>query len=129
VVASNLFGDILADLGAALMGSLGLAPSANLNIDGDLPSMFEPVHGSAPDITGQGIANPMAQLLSGALMLRHLGAEQAADRLEGAVRQALRDPGARTPDIGGAATTLEAADAVKSALSAAPDPAEQGEPQ
>jgi tartrate dehydrogenase/decarboxylase/D-malate dehydrogenase len=129
VVASNLFGDILADLGAALMGSLGLAPSANLNIDGDLPSMFEPVHGSAPDITGQGIANPMAQLLSAAMMLRHLGAELAASRLERAVRHALLDPAARTPDVGGAATTIEAANAVKSALSEAPDPVEQGDSQ
>jgi tartrate dehydrogenase/decarboxylase/D-malate dehydrogenase len=116
VVASNLFGDILADLGAALMGSLGLAPSANLNLDGDLPSMFEPVHGSAPDITGRGIANPMAQLLSAALMLRHLGADSSAARLERAVRQALRDPAARTPDIGGTASTLEAAAAVNAAL-------------
>jgi tartrate dehydrogenase/decarboxylase / D-malate dehydrogenase len=122
IVASNLFGDVLADLGAALMGSLGLAPSANLNLDGDLPSMFEPVHGSAPDITGQGIANPMAQLLSAALMLRHLGAGTAAARLERAVRRALRDPAARTPDIGGAATTVEAAMAVKDALSSAPEP-------
>jgi tartrate dehydrogenase/decarboxylase/D-malate dehydrogenase len=126
VVASNLFGDILADLGAALMGSLGLAPSANLNIDGDLPSMFEPVHGSAPDITGQGIANPMAQLLSAAMMLRHLGAENAATRLERAVRQALRDPTARTPDVGGAATTIEAARAVGTALVSAPDTSEEG---
>jgi tartrate dehydrogenase/decarboxylase/D-malate dehydrogenase len=118
IVASNLFGDILADLGAALMGSLGLAPSANLNIDGDLPSMFEPVHGSAPDISGRGIANPMAQLLSAALMFRHLGAENAAARLERAVRAALREPGARTPDIGGTATTIEAASAVKAALGA-----------
>lgn len=124
IVASNLFGDVLADLGAALMGSLGLAPSANLNLDGDLPSMFEPVHGSAPDITGRGIANPMAQLLSAALMLRHLGAEAAAARLERAVRQALRDPASRTPDIGGAATTIEAAMTVTSELSSAQDPAE-----
>ncbi|HTW20946.1 MAG TPA: isocitrate/isopropylmalate family dehydrogenase [Mycobacteriales bacterium] len=119
IVASNLFGDILADLGAALMGSLGLAPSANLNIDGDLPSMFEPVHGSAPDITGRGIANPMAQLLSAALMLRHLGAEAAADRLERAVRLALSTSAGRTPDVGGTATTIEAARAVSAALAAA----------
>ena len=124
VVASNLFGDILADLGAALMGSLGLAPSANLNIDGDLPSMFEPVHGSAPDITGRGVANPMAQLLSAAMMLRHLGAENAAARLERAVREALRNPAARTPDIGGPASTIEAAQAVRSALESADEPAE-----
>jgi tartrate dehydrogenase/decarboxylase/D-malate dehydrogenase len=106
VVASNLFGDILTDLGAIVTGSLGLAPSANLALDGDAPSMFEPVHGSAPDIAGQGVANPLATVRSVALLFDHLGESAAATRLEDAVAAQLADPDApRTPDLGGDAGT------------------------
>ncbi|WP_101297003.1 isocitrate/isopropylmalate dehydrogenase family protein [Halegenticoccus soli] len=102
VVASNLFGDILTDIGAIVSGSMGLAPSANVNVDGDYPSMFEPVHGSAPDITGQGVANPLATVLSGAMLFSHLGEDAAADALWDAVADQLADPDApRTPDLGG----------------------------
>src|SRR6201997_3629373 len=89
VVASNLFGDILSDLGAAVVGSIGLAPSANLNPERQSPSMFEPVHGSAPDIAGKGIANPIAQIWSGAMMLRHFGETEAADAIEKAIEDVL----------------------------------------
>jgi tartrate dehydrogenase/decarboxylase/D-malate dehydrogenase len=112
VVASNLFGDILTDLSAAITGSLGLAPSANLNPARTFPSMFEPVHGSAPDIAGRGIANPMATLLAGAQMLEFLGATAAATLVERAVTEALTDRGVLTPDLGGSATTEAVADAV-----------------
>jgi len=106
VVASNLFGDILTDLGAIVTGSLGLAPSANIALDGDAPSMFEPVHGSAPDIAGQGIANPLATVRSVAMLFDDLGESTAATRLEDAVAAQLADPGApRTPDLGGDAGT------------------------
>ena len=107
VVGSNLFGDILSDLGAALMGGIGLAASANINTVGDAPSMFEPVHGSAPDIAGKGIANPTGQILSGALMLRHLGQETAAAELEGALVRAVAGPAGHTRDVGGDATTQD----------------------
>src|SRR5205814_7077677 len=100
VVGSNLFGDILSDLGAAVVGSMGLAPSANLNPEREYPSMFEPVHGSAPDIAGRGIANPTAQIWSGAMMLRHLEEDQAADKIERAIAAVLAKPDIRTPDIG-----------------------------
>ncbi len=105
VVGSNLFGDILSDLGAAVVGSMGLAPSANLNPEREYPSMFEPVHGSAPDIAGKKIANPVAQIWSGAMMLDHLGEQEAARAVENAVFRVLsrRDP--LTPDIGGNAST------------------------
>ncbi|ESP90181.1 isocitrate/isopropylmalate dehydrogenase family protein [Candidatus Halobonum tyrrellensis] len=113
LVASNLFGDILTDVGAIVSGSMGLAPSANLNVDGDYPSMFEPVHGSAPDIAGEGVANPLATLLSGAMLFDHLGESDAADALEGAVADQLADPDApRTPDLGGSAGTEEVAEDV-----------------
>ncbi|MFC4360369.1 isocitrate/isopropylmalate dehydrogenase family protein [Halobium salinum] len=106
VVASNLFGDILTDLGAIVTGSMGLAPSANVNVEGDYPSMFEPVHGSAPDIVGQGVANPLATVLSGAMLFDHLGEEAAGERLRGAVADQLADGDApRTPDLGGDAGT------------------------
>jgi len=85
VVGSNLFGDILSDLGPAVVGSIGIAPSANLNPEKEYPSCFEPVHGSAPDIAGKGIANPIGQIWSGAMMLRHLGVPEAADAVEGAI--------------------------------------------
>jgi len=106
VVASNLFGDVLTDLGAIVTGSLGLAPSANIALDSDAPSMFEPVHGSAPDIAGQGIANPLATVRSVAMLFDHLGESAAATRLEDAVATQLADPGApQTPDLGGDAGT------------------------
>jgi tartrate dehydrogenase/decarboxylase / D-malate dehydrogenase len=107
VVGSNLFGDILSDLGPAVVGSIGIAPSANLNPEKEFPSMFEPVHGSAPDIAGKGIANPIGQIWSGAMMLRHLGQEQAADAIESAISAVLEKEKVRTADIGGKASTKE----------------------
>ncbi|MFU8840981.1 MAG: tartrate dehydrogenase [Nitriliruptoraceae bacterium] len=121
VVASNLFGDILTDLGAAVVGSIGIAPSANLNPEGDHPSMFEPVHGSAPDIAGQGIANPIGQLWSAALMVEHLGQAEAADALLGAIETVLV-AGVRTPDLGGTATTEDVTNAITDALTGAVAP-------
>jgi len=115
VVASNLFGDILTDLSAAVVGSPGLAPSANLNPPRRFPSMFEPVHGSAPDIAGQGVANPMAAILTGALMFEQLGHPDAAQALERAVREALAG-GVRTQDLGGTISTGAAAAAVAGQL-------------
>ena len=112
VVGSNLFGDILSDLGPAVVGSIGIAPSANLNPERDFPSMFEPVHGSAPDIAGKGIANPVGQIWSGALMLRHLGEEQAANAVETSIAQVLRTAKARTPDIGGTSSTREMGESI-----------------
>jgi tartrate dehydrogenase/decarboxylase / D-malate dehydrogenase len=105
IVASNLFGDILTDLSAAITGSLGLAPSANLNPARTCPSMFEPVHGSAPDIAGRGIANPMATMLAGAMMLDFLGEPEAAARLEQSVIRVLAGGAGLTPDLGGQGTT------------------------
>src|SRR5882762_806842 len=105
VVGSNLFGDILSDLGPAVAGSIGIAPSANLNPERRYPSMFEPVHGSAPDIAGKGIANPIGQIWSGAMMLRHFGEGEAADAIERAIEDVLATPEYRTPDVGGKATT------------------------
>ena len=112
IVGSNLFGDILTDLSAAITGSLGLAPSANLNPSKAFPSMFEPVHGSAPDIAGRGIANPMATILAGAMMLDFLGEEEAAKRTESAVVDVLADGRDLTPDLGGTGTTAGVASAV-----------------
>ncbi len=112
VVGSNLFGDILSDLGPAVAGTIGIAPSANLNPERDYPSMFEPVHGSAPDIMGQGIANPIGQIWSGAMMLRHLGEESAAWAVERAIEQVLSQPKLLTRDMGGKATTEELGKAV-----------------
>ena len=121
VVGSNLFGDILSDLGPAIAGSLGLAPSANLNPEREYPSMFEPVHGSAPDIAGQGIANPIAQIWSGAMMLDHLGQSEAAAAVVGAIARLLAAPDApKTPDLGGAATTKDIAKAIIADLSHQP---------
>lgn len=111
VVASNLFGDILSDLFAALAGSIGIAPSANLNPPGDHPSMFEPVHGSAPDIAGRGIANPVGQMWAAAMMLEHLGEKASSAMLIAAFESALRD-GVRTPDLGGTAGTSDFTGAV-----------------
>ncbi|MGN6146407.1 MAG: tartrate dehydrogenase [Mesorhizobium sp.] len=118
VVASNLFGDILSDLGAAVAGSIGIAPSANLNPEGEFPSMFEPVHGSAPDIAGQGIANPMGQVWSAAMMLDHLGEKVAAAEIMGALESALASSPIRTRDLGGQASTTEFAQEIKSRLGA-----------
>ncbi len=105
VVGSNLFGDILSDLAAAITGSLGLAPSANLNPERSAPSLFEPVHGSAPDIAGQGIANPLAAIRSAAMMLDFLGEQAAARAIDNAVNAHLHEGILRTPDLGGSATT------------------------
>jgi tartrate dehydrogenase/decarboxylase / D-malate dehydrogenase len=118
VVGSNLFGDILSDLGAAVVGSMGLAPSANLNPEREFPSMFEPVHGSAPDIAGKRIANPVAQIWSGAMMLDHLGEKDAARAVEEAIFKVLarRDP--LTPDIGGKAGTQDMGNAIAAEVSA-----------
>jgi tartrate dehydrogenase/decarboxylase/D-malate dehydrogenase len=107
VVGSNLFGDILSDLGPAVVGSIGIAPSANLNPEHEFPSMFEPVHGSAPDIAGKGIANPIGQIWSGAMMLRHLGVAEAGDAIEKAIVDVLQKGEARTADIGGKSSTSE----------------------
>lgn len=112
VVASNLFGDILSDLGSAIVGGLGLSPSANLNPEGDFPSMFEPVHGSAPDIAGKGIANPIAQIWSAALMLEHLGRSDLAVVIVEAIEQVLLNKEVRTPDLGGTSTTSEMGTAI-----------------
>ncbi len=112
VVASNLFGDILTDLGAAICGSMGLAPSGNINPERQYPSMFEPVHGSAPDIVGKGIANPVGQILSGAMMLEFLGEKAAADLVGAAVRAVLAEGRALTPDLGGTARTLDVTGAI-----------------
>jgi tartrate dehydrogenase/decarboxylase/D-malate dehydrogenase len=107
VVGSNLFGDILSDLGAAVAGSLGIAPSASLNPERKFPSMFEPVHGSAPDIAGKGIANPIGQILSGALMVHQLGYPEAARAIEKAVEVAVADKNIKTRDLGGEASTQQ----------------------
>jgi len=112
VVGSNLFGDILSDLGPAIAGTIGIAPSANLNPEREYPSMFEPVHGSAPDIMGKGVANPIGQIWSGAMMLKHLGEEAAAWTLERAIEKVLQEPGLLTRDMGGTATTRELGDAI-----------------
>jgi tartrate dehydrogenase/decarboxylase/D-malate dehydrogenase len=116
VVASNLFGDILTDLGAALQGSLGLGASGNINPERRWPSVFEPVHGSAPDIAGQGLANPLGSVWSAAMMLRHLGDQAGADRIEQAVSTVCRDGRALTRDLGGNARTHEVGDALLEAL-------------
>jgi len=119
VVGSNLFGDILSDLGPAVVGSIGIAPSANLNPEREFPSMFEPVHGSAPDIAGKGIANPIGQIWSGAMMLRHLGATESADAVESAISTVLAQGQVRTPDIGGSASTEELGKSIAARVSGA----------
>ncbi len=116
VVGSNLFGDILSDLGPAVAGTIGIAPSANINPEREHPSMFEPVHGSAPDIAGQGIANPIGQIWSGALMLEHLGHAEAAAAIERAIEAALAEPRLLTRDMGGGATTRELGAAIAEAV-------------
>jgi tartrate dehydrogenase/decarboxylase/D-malate dehydrogenase len=110
VVGSNLFGDILSDLAAGVAGSIGVAPSGNLDPTGTFPSMFEPVHGSAPDIAGKGIANPIGQIWSGAMMLRHFGENNAADAIEETITKMFATSTIRTGDLGGNATTIEVTD-------------------
>jgi tartrate dehydrogenase/decarboxylase/D-malate dehydrogenase len=116
IVATNLHADILSDLAAALAGSIGIAPTANLNPERTFPSMFEPIHGSAFDIVGKGIANPVATFWSGSMMLEHLGQKAAADRLMRAVERVTADPSLHTPDLGGTATTEQVTQAVCEAL-------------
>jgi tartrate dehydrogenase/decarboxylase/D-malate dehydrogenase len=116
LVASNLFGDILTDLSAIVTGSVGLAASANINPERTYPSMFEPVHGSAPDIAGKGSANPLAAILSVKLLLDHLGQTKSALALQNAVAKVLKAGKVRTPDLGGSATTTALGDAVIAAL-------------
>jgi tartrate dehydrogenase/decarboxylase / D-malate dehydrogenase len=120
VVGSNLFGDILSDLGPAVAGTIGIAPSANLNPERKFPSMFEPVHGSAPDIAGKGIANPVGQIWSGAMMLEHLGHPEAAAAVETAFSTVLADSDIRTRDLGGKATTEEMGAAIAATVARVP---------
>jgi tartrate dehydrogenase/decarboxylase/D-malate dehydrogenase len=112
VVASNLFADILSDIAAVITGSMGLAPSANINPEGRYPSLFEPVHGTAPDIAGKGIANPLATILAVAMMLDHLGEQEATRRVEAAVARSLAERRVLTPDLGGRASTAQVGDEV-----------------
>jgi len=116
VVGTNLFGDILSDLGPAVAGSIGIAPSGNINPERAHPSMFEPVHGSAPDIAGKGVANPIAQIWSGAMMLEHLGEAEAARAIVRAFESVIRDGGPRTRDLGGNAGTKDVGEAVAAAV-------------
>jgi tartrate dehydrogenase/decarboxylase/D-malate dehydrogenase len=116
VVGSNLFGDILSDLGPACTGTVGIAPSGNINPDRDMPSLFEPVHGSAPDIAGKGIANPIGQIWSAAMMLEHLGEDEAAAAIVTAIEHVLSEPGLRTGDLRGKANTVACGKAVADAL-------------
>jgi len=113
IVASNLFGDILSDLGPATAGTIGIAPSGNINPERTFPSLFEPVHGSAPDIYGKNIANPVGQIWSGAMLLEHLGYPQAGKAIVQAIEQCLQS-GPRTPDVGGKAKTEDMGRAIAS---------------
>ncbi len=118
VVGSNLFGDILSDLGPATTGTIGIAPSANISPDGKHPSLFEPVHGSAPDIAGKGIANPIGQIWAGAMMLEHLGFTEASDTIVASIEDVLSSKKNRTPDLNGTATTSSCSnEVIKSILS------------
>jgi tartrate dehydrogenase/decarboxylase/D-malate dehydrogenase len=116
IVASNLFGDILTDIGSAISGSLGIAPGANISPERQYPSMFEPIHGSAPDIAGKGIANPIGAIWAGAMMLDHLGHRDVHDCILGAVERVVASGAVRTPDLGGRATTAEMAAAIRSEI-------------
>jgi tartrate dehydrogenase/decarboxylase/D-malate dehydrogenase len=116
VVASNLFGDILSDLGPACTGTIGIAPSGNINPENKFPSLFEPVHGSAPDIAGKGIANPIGQIWSGAMMLDYLGEKEAAKTIVDSIEKTLSDKKNRTKDLNGESNTIECANAVEANL-------------
>jgi tartrate dehydrogenase/decarboxylase/D-malate dehydrogenase len=116
VVASNLFGDILSDLGPACTGTIGIAPSGNINPEGKFPSLFEPVHGSAPDIAGKGIANPVGQIWAAAMMLEHLGAHEASGAIVAAIERVLSEDALRTPDLGGLADTQTCGAAIADAV-------------
>ena len=116
VVGSNLFGDILSDLGPAVTGTIGIAPGSNINPEKEFPSMFEPVHGSAPDIAGKGIANPIGQIWSAAMMLEHLGQEEASQAIVTAIEKVLKESDVKTPDMGGKATTGDLGQAIEAAL-------------
>jgi tartrate dehydrogenase/decarboxylase/D-malate dehydrogenase len=116
VVGSNLFGDILSDLAAAVMGGIGMAPAANLNPERDYPSMFEPVHGSAPDIAGRGIANPIGQIWTAKMLLDHIGREELGSALLDAIESVLAAGQVQTPDLGGRASTAEMGDAIVAEL-------------
>ena len=116
VVASNLFGDILSDLGPACTGTIGIAPSGNINPENKFPSLFEPVHGSAPDIAGQGIANPVGQIWSGAMMLDYLGEKEAANSIVSAIEKTMAEKKNRTKDLGGDSNTINCSEAIKSNL-------------
>ncbi len=118
IVATNLHADILSDLAAALAGSLGIAPTGNINPERTFPSMFEPIHGSAFDIMGKGIANPVGTFWSASMMLDHLGEAAAGKRLMRAIERVTADPGLHTPDLGGTATTRMVTDAVIRAIEA-----------
>jgi tartrate dehydrogenase/decarboxylase / D-malate dehydrogenase len=117
VVGSNLFGDILSDLGPACTGTIGIAPAGNINPEKAFPSLFEPVHGSAPDIAGQGIANPIGQIWSGAMMLEHLGETEAAAEIVRGVERVLVERTLRTRDLGGNADTKTSGKAIADAIS------------
>jgi len=116
VVASNLFGDILSDLGPACTGTIGIAPSGNINPEKNFPSLFEPVHGSAPDIAGKGIANPIGQIWAGAMMLEHLGHKNASDDIVRAIEEVLEKEEYRTGDLGGKASTSTCGSAIADAI-------------
>ncbi len=116
IVASNMFGDILTDIGSAISGSLGIAPGANINPERQHPSMFEPIHGSAPDIAGQGIANPIGAIWAGAQMLDHLGHPDLHDRVVGAIERVVATRSVRTPDLGGSATTAQMTRAIEAEI-------------
>jgi tartrate dehydrogenase/decarboxylase/D-malate dehydrogenase len=116
ILASNLFGDILTDIGSAISGSLGVGPGGNINPERTTPSMFEPIHGSAPDIAGKGIANPIAAIWAGAMMLEHLGERGAHDMILAAIERVIGSEAVKTPDLGGRATTAEMAASLKAAL-------------
>ena len=116
VVASNLFGDILSDLGPACTGTIGIAPSGNINPENKFPSLFEPVHGSAPDIAGQGIANPIGQIWSGAMMLDYLGEKEAANSIVSSIEKTLENKKNRTKDLGGEADTVTCSEQIKNNL-------------
>jgi tartrate dehydrogenase/decarboxylase/D-malate dehydrogenase len=132
IVASNLFGDILSDIGAAVAGSIGIAPSGNINPERTHPSMFEAVHGSAPDIAGRGVANPVGQIWAGAMMLDHLGHPDAARLIKGSIASVIATRALRTRDLGGVASTAEVADAIARGIAdqsrAAPEAAQRPSP-